>query len=318
MFGRMGPEGSSMTTYLIRRLLQTALVMLGVTAITFGAMFLNGDPTRLLLGETRGMSDEDIQAFRERLGFDRPVPVQYLDWLSKAVRGDFGISLHHRQSNFELVMQRLPATLELTFVGLAIALAVSIPLGVLAAVRRNTWIDRLAMLGAMLGQSIPVFWLGVMLMLVFGVTLKWLPVSGRGGWQNIILPAITVGVFSMARNARMIRSSMLEVLGQDYVRTARAKGVAEQGVVLRHAFRNALIPIVTLIALDFGALLGGAVITEQIFAWPGVGRLVLQAINTKDFPLVQAAVTVLALTFVLINLAVDLLYTALDPRVRLR
>lgn len=307
-----------MTTYLIRRLLQTALVMLGVTAITFGAMFLSGDPTRLLLGETRGMSDEDIQAFRERLGFDRPVPIQYLDWLGKAVRGDFGISLHHRQSNFELVMQRLPATLELTFGGLAIALAVSIPLGVLAAVRRDTWVDRLAMVGAMFGQSIPVFWLGVMLMLVFGVTLNWLPVSGRGGWQNIILPAITVGVFSMARNARMIRSSMLEVLGQDYVRTARAKGMAEQAVVLRHAFRNALIPIVTLVALDFGALLGGAVITEQIFAWPGVGRLVLQAINTKDFPLVQAAVTVLALTFVLINLATDLLYTALDPRVRLR
>jgi peptide/nickel transport system permease protein len=307
-----------MTTYLIRRLLQTALVMLGVTAITFGAMFLNGDPTRLLLGETRGMSDEDIQAFRERLGFDRPVPIQYLDWLGKAVRGDFGISLHHRQSNFTMVMERLPATLELTFVGLAIALAVSIPLGVLAAVRRDTWLDRLAMVGAMFGQSIPVFWLGVMLMLIFGVALKWLPVSGRGGWQNIVMPAITVGVFSMARNARMIRSSMLEVLGQDYVRTARAKGVGERTVVLRHAFRNALIPIVTLIALDFGALLGGAVITEQIFAWPGVGRLVLQAINTKDFPLVQAAVTVLALTFVLINLAVDLLYTALDPRVRLR
>jgi peptide/nickel transport system permease protein len=307
-----------MTSYLIRRLLQTALVMLGVTAITFGAMFLSGDPTRLLLGETRGMSNEDIQAFRQRLGFDRPVPVQYLDWLGKAVRGDFGISLHHRQSNFELVMQRLPATLELTFVGLAMALAVSVPLGVLAAVRRDTWVDRFAMVGAMFGQSIPVFWLGVMLMLVFGVTLNWLPVSGRGGWQNIILPAITVAVFSTARNARMIRSSMLEVLGQDYVRTARAKGVHERLVVLRHAFRNALIPIVTLIALDFGALLGGAVITEQIFAWPGVGRLVLQAINTKDFPLVQAAVTVLALTFVLINLAVDILYTALDPRVRLR
>jgi peptide/nickel transport system permease protein len=307
-----------MTAYLIRRLLQTVLVMIGVTAITFGAMFLTGDPTLLLLGETRGMTEADIQAVRERYGFDRPVPIQYLDWLSKAVRGDFGVSLHHRQDNFEMVMSRLPATLELTFVGLGLALLVSVPLGVVAAVRRDTWIDRVAMIGAMFGQSIPVFWLGVMLMLFFGVTLRWLPVSGRGELVNIILPAITVGVFSMARNARMIRSSMLEVLGQDYVRTARAKGVREYTVVLGHAFRNALLPIVTLVALDFGALLGGAVITEQIFAWPGVGRLVLQAVNTKDFPLVQAAVTILALTFVLINLVVDVLYTALDPRVRLR
>jgi peptide/nickel transport system permease protein len=307
-----------MTAYLIRRLLQTVLVMLGVTAITFGAMFMTGDPTLLLLGETRGMTEADIQAVRERYGFDRPVPIQYLDWLSKAVRGDFGVSLHHREDNFEMVMSRLPATLELTFVGLGLALLISVPLGVIAAVRRDTWIDRVAMIGAMFGQSIPVFWLGVMLMLLFGVTLRWLPVSGRGELVNIILPAITVGVFSMARNARMIRSSMLEVLGQDYVRTARAKGVRESTVVLAHAFRNALLPIVTLVALDFGALLGGAVITEQIFAWPGVGRLVLQAVNTKDFPLVQAAVTILALTFVLINLAVDVLYTALDPRVRLR
>jgi peptide/nickel transport system permease protein len=307
-----------MTAYLIRRLLQTVLVMLGVTAITFGAMFMTGDPTLLLLGETRGMTEADIQAVRERYGFDRPVPIQYLDWLSKAVRGDFGVSLHHREDNFEMVMSRLPATLELTFIGLGLALLVSVPLGVLAAVRRDTWIDRVAMIGAMFGQSIPVFWLGVMLMLLFGVTLRWLPVSGRGDLTNLILPAITVGVFSMARNARMIRSSMLEVLGQDYVRTARAKGVREYSVVLAHAFRNALLPIVTLVALDFGALLGGAVITEQIFAWPGVGRLVLQAVNTKDFPLVQAAVTILALTFVLINLAVDVLYTTLDPRVRLR
>jgi peptide/nickel transport system permease protein len=216
-----------------------------------------------------------------------------------------------------LVMERLPATLELTFASLLLALIVSLPLGVLAAIRRNSWIDRIAMLGAMLGQSLPVFWLGIMLILVFGVALKWLPVSGRTGWASLILPAITVGLFSMARNARMIRSSMLEVLGADYVRTARSKGLQERVVVQRHAFRNALIPIVTLIALDFGALLGGAVITEQIFAWPGVGRMVLQAINTKDFPLVQASVTILALTFVLINLATDLLYTALDPRVRL-
>jgi peptide/nickel transport system permease protein len=306
-----------MGAYLVRRLLQTVLVMLGVTAITFGAQFLSGDPTLLLLGETKGMTQEQIQAFRHEMGFDRPVLVQYGEWLERAVQGDFGTSLHYRQSNMGLVMERLPATLELTFASLLLALIVSLPLGVLAAIRRNSWIDRIAMLGAMLGQSLPVFWLGIMLILVFGVALKWLPVSGRAGWASLILPAITVGLFSMARNARMIRSSMLEVLGADYVRTARSKGLQERVVVQRHAFRNALIPIVTLIALDFGALLGGAVITEQIFAWPGVGRMVLQAINTKDFPLVQASVTILALTFVLINLATDLLYTALDPRVRL-
>jgi len=307
-----------MGTFLLRRLLQTAIVMIGVTAISFGAMFLNGDPTLLLLGETRGMSEQDIQAFRERMGFDRPVIVQYLDWLGKAARGDFGISLHHRQSNFQLVMQRLPATLELALAAMAIALAVSFPLGILAAVRRDTWIDRAAMLGALFGQSLPVFWLGIMLMLVFAVTLKWVPVSGRDGFRALILPAITVGVFGMARNARMIRSAMLEVLAQDYIRTARAKGLRELAVLRRHALRNALIPVVTLIALDFGALVGGAVITEQIFAWPGVGRLTLQAISTKDFPLVQTAVTVLALSFVLINLFVDLLYSVLDPRIRLR
>ena len=214
-------------------------------------------------------------------------------------------------------MQRLPATLQLTGVAILLALVVSFPLGVIAAIKRGSFIDRFAMLGAMFGQSIPVFWLGVMLMLLFGVTLRWLPVSGRGDLSNLIMPALSVSVFSMARNARMIRSSMLEVLGADYIRTARSKGLAERFVVIRHALRNALIPVITLIALDFGALLGGAVITEQIFAWPGVGRLVLQAINTKDFPLVQASVTVLALTFVLINLAVDLLYSVLDPRVRL-
>lgn len=307
-----------MGTFLLRRLLQTVIVMVGVTAISFGAMFLNGDPTLLLLGETRGMSEADIQAFRERMGFDRPVVVQYLDWLGKAARGDFGISLHHRQNNFQLVMERLPATLELAFSAMAVALVVSFPLGILAAVRRDTWIDRTAMLGALFGQSLPVFWLGIMLMLVFAVTLKWVPVSGRDGLRTLILPAITVGVFGMARNARMIRSAMLEVLGQDYIRTARAKGLAELAVLRRHALRNALIPVITLIALDFGALVGGAVITEQIFAWPGVGRLTLQAISTKDFPLVQTAVTVLALTFVLINLGVDLLYSVLDPRIRLR
>lgn len=306
-----------MSTYIVRRLLQTILVMFGVTAISFGAMFLSGDPTLLLLGETRGMTHEDIQVFRHRMGFDRPVIVQYLDWLADAVRGDFGVSLHHRQENFSLVMERMPATLELTFASMFIALIVSFPAGVIAAFKRDSWIDRSTMMGAMLGQSLPVFWLGIMFMLIFGVQLHWLPVSGRGTWKHLILPALTIGIFSIARNARMIRSSMLEVLAMDYIRTARSKGLNEQAVMMRHALRNALIPVVTLIGLDLGYLVGGAVITETIFAWPGVGRLTLQAIGTKDFPLVQASITILALTFVLINLAIDLFYTVLDPRIRL-
>lgn len=306
-----------MAQYLVRRLLQTILVLVGVTAISFGAQFLSGDPTYLLIGETRGMTQEQIQKIRSDFGFDKPVPVQYLEWLSRAAQGDLGRSLRHQQPNFELVIERMPATLQLTFAALGLALLVAIPVGIIAGIKRGSWIDRLVMLGAMAGQSMPIPWLGIMLILIFGVYLRWLPVSGRGTWQHLVMPAVALSLFSMARTSRMVRSSMLEVMGMDYVRTARAKGLRELGVVLKHAFRNALIPVVTIIALDFGGLLGGAVITESIFAWPGVGRLTVQAIEGKDFPLVQASVTLLALTFVLINLFVDLFYTRLDPRVRL-
>jgi len=307
-----------MSTYVIRRLLQTILVILGVTGISFGAMFLTGDPTMLMIGDTDLLTQEQFEEFRHRMGFDRPVIVQYLDWLGHAVRGDFGVSLHHGQDNFRLVMERMPATLQLAFVSLLISVLVSFPIGIVAAIRRGTWVDTLTMLAALLGQSLPVFWLGIMFMLIFGVKLRWLPVSGRGTFKHILMPAVSVAVFSIARNARMVRSSMLEVLGMDYVRTARAKGLAETPVILRHVLRNALIPVVTLIGLSLGHLLGGSVITETIFAWPGVGRLTLQAIGYKDFPLVQASVTILALTFVLVNLIVDLLYTVIDPRVRLQ
>lgn len=306
-----------MAQYLIRRLFQTVFVIIGVTAIAFFAQFLTGDPTFLLLGETRGMTQEQIDQIRHDLGFDRPVYVQYLDWLGKAAQGDLGKSLRHGTSNFELVMERMPATLQLTFTALLISIIIALPVGIIAAVKRDTWIDRTVMIGAMWGQSVPNFWLGYMLILIFGVWLRWLPVSGRGSWQHLIMPAIALSLFSIARNSRMVRSSMLEVLGADYVRTARAKGIRENTVVLGHAFRNALIPVVTLVALDFGGLLGGAVIVETIFAWPGVGRLIINAIQGKDFPLVQAGVTLLAMSFVLINLAVDLMYTRLDPRVRL-
>jgi peptide/nickel transport system permease protein len=250
------------------------------------------------------------------MGFDRPWHIQYLDFLGRAVQGDFGNSLSQHQPTFQLVMSRMPATLELAGASLLVAIVFGIPLGILSATRRNGIWDHLAMALALLAQAMPVFWLGVLLILVFGIAFPILPVAGRGGIENLILPAFALGAHSLARNARLIRSSLLEVLGQDYVRTARAKGLAERTVILRHGLRNAMIPVVTLIALDLGFLLGGSVITETIFAWPGVGRLTVAAIHARDVPLVQTAVTVLAVIFVLLNLVVDLVYTRLDPRIR--
>jgi ABC-type dipeptide/oligopeptide/nickel transport system permease component len=305
-----------MTHYIARRLAQAVIVILGVTALAFGVLFLTGDPVYLLI-DPRGMPQEQIQQMRHRFGFDRPVPVQYADYIFKALRGDFGTSLHHGTPNLELVTERLPATLELALSGMLVALLVSVPAGIISASRRGTTADYVSMNAALLGQSMPVFWLGILLVLVFSVQFGWFPVSGRGSLWHLVLPAITVGAFTAARTARMVRSSLLEVLGQDYVRTARAKGLTERRVVMRHGLRNALIPVVTLLGIDFGYLLGGAVITETIFAWPGVGRLAVQAISSKDIPLVQAIVIMMAFVFVFINLAIDVLYTFLDPRVRL-
>ena len=304
-----------MLAYLIRRLLQTVFVLLGVSVLSFGTLFLSGDPTMLMVSES--WNAQQIEAFRHQMGFDRPWYVQYLDFLGKALHGDFGLSLRQQQPTFQLIAERMPATLQLAGAAMAIALVVGLPLGVLAATRRGSIWDNALMLGGLLGQSMPVFWLGLLLIMVFAVGLGWFPVAGAGGLDHLVLPAVTLGLFSTAYIARMARSSMLEVLGKDYVRTARAKGLAERGVVVRHALRNALIPLVTVVGLQFGALLGGAVITETIFAWPGVGRLTIQAIQTKDLPLVEACVILLASIFVLVNLAVDLLYTYLDPRIRL-
>jgi len=301
--------------YIVRRLLQTILVLWGVSLLAFGVLFLAGDPASAMIGEN--WTPEMIADFRHQMGFDQPWHVQYGRFLSRAAQGDLGVSLRQRRPNLELILDRMPATLELAAAALLISIVIAIPVGVISATKRNTWLDNTAMLGALLGQSVPSFWLGLMLILVFSVTLGWTPVAGRGTWMHLILPAITLGAYSTARNARMMRSSMLEVLGQPYVTTARAKGLAEYVVLTRHAMRNALIPIITLIGLEFGALLGGAVIVETIYAWPGVGRLTVQAIYGRDIPLVQASVIVLATIFVLVNLVVDLLYTVVDPRVRL-
>jgi ABC-type dipeptide/oligopeptide/nickel transport system permease component len=305
-----------MSVYLLRRLAQSVLVLLGVSFVVFFILYLTGDPALLLLPPDA--TAEDIRKFREEMGFNDPFIVQYGRFLGGALRGDFGQSVRHGEPAFPLVLERLPATFQLAGSALVVALALAIPAGVLSAVRRNTVTDYVATVVALLGQSMPTFWLGIMLILVFSVQFNLLPSSGRGGLEHLVLPAVTLGLFTTARITRLTRSGMLEVLNQDYIRTARAKGVSGRPVVWKHAFKNAAIPIVTIVGIELGTLLGGSVITETIFAWPGVGRLSVQAIYNRDYPVVQAAVFLLASTFVLVNLIVDLLYTYLDPRIRLR
>ena len=305
-----------MKSYLLRRLWQSLLVIFGVSVVVFLILHLTGDPAALMLPPDA--TAEDIAKFRHDMGFDDPVAVQYVRFLKGAVRGDFGQSIRHGEPAMGLVVERLPATFELAGAGLVIALALAIPAGIVSAVRRNTSIDYISTVVALLGQAMPTFWLGIMLILVFSVRLNWLPSSGRGGLEHLILPAITLGLFTTARITRLTRSGMLEVLGQDYVRTARAKGVAEPPVVWKHALKNASIPIVTIVGIELGTLLGGSVITETIFAWPGVGRLSVQAIFNRDYPVVQSAVFLLASTFVIVNFLVDVVYTYLDPRIRFR
>jgi ABC-type dipeptide/oligopeptide/nickel transport system permease component len=300
--------------YLTRKLAHTAFVAFGVVTLVFAALRLSGDPAATMLpGDA---SVDELRELRRELGLDQPIHLQYARFLLGAVTGDFGTSLRHQEPAMRLVLERLPATLELAFAALLLAVAVGVPLGIVAALHRGRIADMLAMAFAVVGQATPYFWMGIMLILVFAVELRWLPTSGRGGFDRLVLPAVTLGTHFMAVLARLTRTSMLETLGQNYVTTARAKGLTERVVVLVHALKNAAVPVVTLIGLQFGTLLGGAVVTETIFAWPGVGRLAVQSIFVRDYPVVQAGVFVLALTFVAINLLVDLLYGWLDPRTR--
>jgi ABC-type dipeptide/oligopeptide/nickel transport system permease component len=300
--------------FVVRRLLHTALVAVGVVTLVFVALRLSGDPAATMLpGDA---SVEELRDLRRTLGLDRPLHAQYVAFLGSAVRGDFGESFRHQQPAFGLVLERLPATLELAFAALVLAVVVALPLGIVAAIYRGRLADVLAMGFAVVGQATPYFWMGIMLILVVSVELGWLPTSGRGGWRHLILPAVTLGTHFAASLARLTRTSMLEVLGQNFVTTARAKGLGERRVILAHALKNAAVPVVTLIGLQFGTLLGGAVVTETIFAWPGVGRLAVQSIFVRDYPVVQAGVLVLALSFVTLNLLVDLRYGTLDPRIR--
>ncbi len=303
-----------MLNYTVRKLLHTAFVALGVLTLAFAALRLSGDPAATMLpGEA---SVDELVALRHALGLDQPILTQYAHFLGSALRGDFGLSFRHQQPALSLVLERLPATLELAFASLLLAVALAIPLGVVAAIYRGRVVDIVAMAFAVVGQATPFFWMGVMLILVVSVELGWLPTSGRGGFERLILPAVTIATHLAASLARLTRTSMLEVLGENYLVTARAKGVSERNVILAHALKNAAIPITTLVGVQFGTLLGGSIVTEMIFAWPGVGRLAVQSIFARDYPVVQASVFVLALSFVTINLGVDMLYGWLDPRIR--
>ncbi|MEM6593732.1 MAG: ABC transporter permease [Pseudomonadota bacterium] len=324
-----------MWTFLTRRLLQSIVVIIGVTLVSFIALQMGGDPTYLYVSESASL--EEIQRAREALGFDRPLAVQYISYVWNALQGDFGNSLSYRQPAMEVVLQAMPATIELTFFSLILAIALSIPLGIFAALNRGKPVDGGIMTFAMLGQSIPNFWMGIMMIMLFGLYLRWFPISGHvpfleplfeGAFDeafrnlpqsmyHMIMPALAVGTYTLARNARLVRSSMLEVLQQDFVRTARSKGLSERRVVMRHAMRNAWLPVVTMIGLEFGFLLGGVVVVETVFSYPGIGRLVFNAINQRDIPVVQASVILLAMIFIFLNLIVDLIYVRLDPRVKL-
>jgi peptide/nickel transport system permease protein len=303
-----------MISYIVKRLLQALLVLLGVMTLVFFLLHLSGDPTQLLLPLDATAAER--AAFRARMGFNDPLPLQYIRFAFDVISGNLGFSYRHSEPAVNLVLERLPATFQLTGSALIAATGLAVPIGVIAAVKRGTAVDSITMALALLGQAMPVYWLGLMLILLFSVTLQMLPSGGRGGWETLILPAATLAVFSMARIARMTRSGMLDVLSQDYIRTARAAGIPTRTVVFKSGLRNAAIPLITVIGLEFGVLLGGAVITETIFSWPGVGRLAVDSIFARDYPVVQAVVLVLASIFVLINIAVDVLYTYMDPRIR--
>jgi peptide/nickel transport system permease protein len=304
-----------MTAYILRRLAQSALTLLGVSVLVFVILrVLPGDPAKMLLPE--GAPQSAVEELNRQLGLREPLPLQYGLFIRSVVRGDFGQSFQYRAPAFQVVIERLPATVQLAAVAMALTVLFGVSIGIVAAVRRGTRYDYAGTIVAVLGQSLPNFWLGIMLILLFGVALRWLPTSGFEGWRHLILPGVTLAAFPTALVARLTRSSMLEILNRDFIRTGRAKGLDERAVVLRHALRNAAIPVLTVLGVQIGTLLGGAVITESVFAWPGMGKLIVDAIFFRDFPVVQTVLILSATVFVLINLAVDLLYTIIDPRIR--
>lgn len=304
-----------MVRFLLRRLALTIPVLLGVSTLVFLLIHLiPGDPVQAMLGDSA--APQDVEALRERLGLNRPLYVQYGSFMTGVVTGDLGTSIRTNEKVTAAIAERMPATAELAVASMTVAILIAIPLGIIAAVRKGTGVDHIATTLALLGISMPTFWLGPLLAIIFSVSLGWLPVSGRGTLAHLVLPAITLGAPLAAVLARITRASVIEELGELYVLAARAKGVSRTRAVLKHAFRNSLIPIVTVLGLQFGAVLTGAVITETIFAWPGVGRLLIQSISARDYPAVQGCILLIAVTYVSVNLLVDLAYGFLDPRIR--
>jgi len=302
--------------FVANRLFRALIALWLVSTVVFVVMRLSGDPVPLLLPPDAPRSE--IFRVRAELGLDRPLLVQYGVFLANVLRGDFGRSIHFRVPASRVVLDRLPATLELGLTSFAVAVIVAVPIGLLSAVRRNSLLDQVCMGIALIGQSAPTFFLGILFILIVSLKLGLLPTSGRGDWGHLVLPALTLALFAMASVARLTRSAVLEVLRADYIRTARAKGLSEALVVAKHTLKNAAIPIVTITGLQFGSLLGGAVVTETVFAWPGIGRLAIQSIYNRDYPVVQCAVFLSAVLFIVLNLLIDLIYALLDPRIRSR
>ena len=303
-----------MGLYLLRRLSQTLIVFLVITVIVFAMLHASGDPVELLLPQDA--TEQDALILRQTLGLDKPLPVQYFVFLGNALKGDFGVSYHHGQPALKLVLDRLPASLQLVGVSILISIIIAVPLGVLAASRRGKILDRLCLLGSLIGISSPPFWIGIAFILIFAVELRWLPSSGRGTWQHLVLPAASLSLYRLALFLRLIRAGMLDVMTQDFIRTARSKGVSEKLVIYKHALKNTLIPFMTIAGMQMGSLLAGAIVTEKVFAWPGMGRLFLDSIGVMDFPVIIAWTLVVATIFLSINLFVDIIYVWLDPRIR--
>jgi len=305
-----------MGSYICRRLFQSVAVCLVISAISFFLLFLNTDPALLLLPPEAEI--EDINVFKKRMGLDRPVIVQYLDFLRKAVlSGDFGESFVTKMPALSMIAERFPATLELALATIIFVNLVAVSVGVISAIKRYSIVDNIATFFALMGQAMPLYWLGIMLIIIFGVWLRWLPISGNQSFAHLILPTITLGSWILPINMRLVRSGMLEVLTQDYIRTARAKGLTETKVLTKHAFKNAVISLITVSGMQFGLLLSGAVVTETVFAWPGLGRLAVSSILMGDYPVVQAIVVVFAMCVVLANLGADICSALIDPRIRL-
>ncbi|TSA46609.1 MAG: ABC transporter permease [Deltaproteobacteria bacterium] len=303
-----------MSIYLLRRLYQALIVFFVVTLIVFLILHISGDPVQLLMPSDA--TQKDVQELRQALGLDKPLPVQYGLFLKNALKGNLGISYHHGQPALKLVLDRLPATLELVSVSMLISLILAVPLGVLASSRRGKWLDRSCLMGSLVGISAPSFWIGIAFILIFAVELPWFPSSGRGTWAHLVLPAASLSLYRLALFFRLIRAGMLDIMTQDYIRTARSKGVSEKTVIYKHALKNTLIPFITIAGLQMGSLLAGSIVTERIFAWPGMGRLFLDSIGVMDYPVIIAWTLVVSTIFILINLIVDVIYMWLDPRIR--